>query len=322
MEDRGGISQTGGSQGMKESLRRELERLAGGNVRYDEPLADHTSMGVGGAALAVVYPDTRERLGATLTFLKSEGMACLPVGNGTNLIVRDGGYRGVIVCLKRLADIRIVAAAGEAALLQAEAGASLAELVSRSAAAGLAGLEFCAGIPGSVGGAVTMNAGAYGREIKDVLAELIMMDRTGETGVWRRDRLEFFYRRFVSPVAGGVIVAAAFRLVPGNREEIQERIREIRQLRKQKHPLEYRNAGSIFKNPPGRPAGRLIEEAGLKGLRIGDAEVSEKHGNFIVNRGGATARDVLDLIAVIQEKVFREKGVRLETEVIVIGEEA
>lgn len=307
---------------MKELFSQKLERLAGGHVLCNEPLANHTSMGVGGPALAVVYPDSRERLGMTLAFLKSEGIACLPVGNWTNLIVRDGGYRGVIVCLKRLAAIRIDPGPGGVALLQAEAGASLAELVNWSAAAGLTGLEFCAGIPGSVGGAVTMNAGAYGREIKDVLVELIMMDRTGATGSWSRDRLQFSYRHFASPVPDGVIIAATFRLEQGRPEEIQGRIREIRQLRKQKHPLEFRNAGSVFKNPPDRPAGRLIEEAGLKGFRIGDAEVSEKHGNFIVNRGGATAGDILALIAAVQERVFRKQGVHLEPEVIIIGEEA
>ena len=305
---------------MKEGFREELKRIAGDGVRFDEPMANHTSLGVGGPALAVVYPDSPERLGATLAFLKRAGIPCLPVGNGTNLIVRDGGYRGVIFCLKRLADIRIVSGPGNVTLIQAESGASLAELVNRSAAAGLTGLEFCAGIPGTVGGAVTMNAGAYGHEIKDVLSELTIMDGMGKTSDWRRDRIQFFYRRFVTPVEDGLIMAATFLLAPGDPEEISNKIMEIKDLRRRKHPLEYRSAGSVFKNPPGQPAGRLIEESGLKGMRCGGAQISEKHGNFIVNRGGATAKDILALIEIIQERLVREKNIRLETEVVVVGE--
>ncbi len=308
---------------MKKSFRKTLERIAGCQVLFDEPLAGHTSLGVGGPAMAVVYPDRRECLEATLAFLDSEGIPCLPIGNGTNLIVRDGGYRGVVICLQRLAGVGIMPdLTGGAALLTAEAGASLAELVTLSAAAGFAGLEFCAGIPGSVGGAVAMNAGAYGREIKDVLAELTIMDRRGEISRWDRTQLQFSYRRFASPVENGLIVAAAFRLTPDDREEIKKRISEIKSIRRRKHPLEYRSAGSVFKNPPGQPAGKLIEEAGLKGLKNGAAQISEKHGNFIVNRGGATAKEILDLIAFIQERVFLEKGIRLETEVITVGEES
>lgn len=322
MEGRRGIPEEGGGKGMMEEIREELIRLAEGQALFDEPLRKHTSMGVGGCVWAVVFPNRRERLGEILALLKEREIPALPVGNWTNIIARDGGYRGVIICLKNLCSVRMISGPAGATLLEAEAGASLTALVNLSAAAGLAGMEFCSGIPGSVGGAVTMNAGAYGREIKDVLEELVIMEPPGKISSWPRERLQFFYRRFVSPVKDGVIVAATFRLEKGNREEIHRRIEEIRNTRREKHPLEYRSAGSVFKNPPGHPAGRLIDEAGLKGLRIGDAQVSEKHGNFIVNRGGATAGDVLSLIEMVREQVFRKKGVRLETEIIVIGEDS
>ncbi|MDI9569631.1 MAG: UDP-N-acetylmuramate dehydrogenase [Pseudomonadota bacterium] len=307
---------------MRESFREELKRLAGDGVRFEEPLANHTSLGVGGPALAMVYPESPEQLGAILAFLNGADIPCLPVGNGTNLLVRDGGYRGVVICMKRMAGIRIYPVRGNEALLRAEAGASLAEVVSRSAAAGLAGLEFCAGIPGSVGGAVTMNAGAYGREIKDVLSGLIMMDRTGKSSAWPCDRLQFHYRRFEPPIADGLITTAVFRLAPGDPEAINGRIKEIKDLRRRKHPLEHRSAGSVFKNPAGQPAGRIIEETGLKGMWSGGAQVSEKHGNFIVNRGEATAKDILTLIETIQERVERERHIRLEMEVVVVGEDS
>jgi UDP-N-acetylmuramate dehydrogenase len=205
--------------------------------------------------------------------------------------------------------------------LKAEAGASLSDLVNLSAEEGLTGLEFCAGIPGSVGGAVIMNAGAYGREIKDALAELTLMDNRGTERTWTCEQLQFEYRHFVLPEKNAVLLDATFRLSRSNRELVKERIAEIRRVRKEKHPLEFRSAGSVFKNPPGQPAGKIIDELGLKGLQVGGAKVSEKHGNFIVNTGDATASDILELIRMIQDAVLRGKGITLEAEVITIGED-
>jgi UDP-N-acetylmuramate dehydrogenase len=180
-------------------------------------------------------------------------------------------------------------------------------------------MEFCAGIPGSVGGAVRMNAGAYGGEIGNVVESVNFLDASGKIRNVPRAGLPFSYRNLDLP-AESIIIGATFRLRRGAAEKIAGRVREIIGLRREKHPLEFPNAGSIFKNPPDCPAGRLIEEAGLKGFRIGDAQVSEKHGNFIVNRGAATAADLLRLIALIHQRVFEKTGHALETEVKIIGE--
>lgn len=306
---------------MNETFRQELERLMGGDILFDEPLSRHTSIGVGGCAHALVFPGNREQLRDLLSFLRRQEIPYVPVGNWTNLIVRDGGFRGVVIGLKHMNDSRLLQDPSGDLLLQAEAGASLSDLVNLSATEGLTGLEFCAGIPGSVGGAVIMNAGAYGREIKDALEELTLMDARGMARTWPRGQLQFEYRHFVLPEKDAVILDATFRLSRSNKEIVREKITEIRRMRKEKHPLEYRSAGSVFKNPQGQPAGKIIEESGLKGLQIGGAKVSEKHGNFIVNVGEAKARDILDLIRTIQDKVLKEKGIHLEEEVITIGED-
>jgi UDP-N-acetylmuramate dehydrogenase len=209
---------------------------------------------------------------------------------------------------------------GNHATVFAEAGVGLAALVSYCAGEALTGLEFCAGIPGSVGGAVRMNAGAYGREMKDVIESVRLLKYAGDLQNVKREALRFEYRKF-HLAADEIIVAASFGLTGGDEAAIRAENNRIMALRKGKHPLEWRNAGSIFKNPAGTPAGRLIEETGLKGVRSGDAQVSEKHGNFIINLGGATASDVLKLMALVREKVLEEKGVALEAEVVVLGED-
>lgn len=306
---------------MNETFRQELERLMGGGILFDEPLSRHTSMGVGGSAQALAFPENREQLRDLLSLLRRQKIPYVPVGNWTNLLVRDGGYRGVIIGLKHMNESRLFQGSSGDLFLQADAGASLSDLVNLSATEGLTGLEFCAGIPGSVGGAVIMNAGAYGREIKDALVELTLMDARGMVRTWPCGQLQFEYRHFFLPEKDAVILDATFRLSRSDKETVREKISEIRRIRKEKHPLEFRSAGSVFKNPQGQPAGKIIDELGLKGLQIGGAKVSEKHGNFIVNVGEAKARDILDLIRAIQEKVLREKGIHLEAEVITIGED-
>jgi len=196
----------------------------------------------------------------------------------------------------------------------------LADVVALALSENCEGMEFCAGIPGSVGGAVRMNAGAYGREMKDIITSVSLMNGSGTVHSIPREQLRFEYRNLELP-GETFIVSALFRLHRGDRGKIEEKVSEILKTRRSKHPMQFRNAGSIFKNPPGLPAGRLIDEAGLKGLRIGDAEVSPMHGNFIVNRGQATARDILALIDEVRKRVLEAKGIALETEVRVIGEE-
>lgn len=297
----------------------ELRHRIAGEIRFAEPADRHTSIGVGGRIDALVFPKDVAELAETIAFLRERRIPFLPVGNWTNLIVRDGGYRGALISLTALHRLEI-SQKGEGEIhIEAEAGVALSELVVRSMNEGFTGMEFCAGIPGSVGGAVRMNAGAYGSEMKDVIVSLRLLEPAEGIRTFRRDSLIFGYRNLDLP-AETIIIGAAFRLKKGEPERIAGRVREILSLRSEKHPLEFRNAGSIFKNPRSIPAGRLIETAGLKGVRIGDAEVSPKHGNFIVNRGQASAAEVVSLIDLVQKRVFEATGHSLETEVRIIGE--
>jgi UDP-N-acetylmuramate dehydrogenase len=298
----------------------ELRERVSGKIHFNEPADRHTSMGVGGRIDALVFPKDLSEMTETIAFLRTHRIPFLPVGNWTNLIVRGGGYRGVLVSLISLRGLSIHKKGDEDIHVEAEAGVSLSECVTLSAHEGLTGMEFCAGIPGSVGGAVRMNAGAYGNEIKDVVISVRLLDPTEGIRTVARDLLIFSYRNLDLP-AETVIISALFRLKRGDKDKITGRISETLSLRREKHPLEFRNAGSIFKNPRAIPAGRLIEAAGLKGLRIGDAEVSAKHGNFIVNRGRATAEEVISLIDLLQKRVFEATGYFLETEVRIIGEQ-
>jgi UDP-N-acetylmuramate dehydrogenase len=300
--------------------RKEITGLVKGKILFDECMDRHTSIGVGGRADALVFPENAAELGKLVALLRAEGVPVFFLGNGTNLIVRDDGFRGVIVSTKNLRAVRLEQRGGDRAAILAEAGASLAEVVALSAREGLTGMEFCAGIPGSVGGGVRMNAGAYGSELKDIIESVDLLNGEGKLTSCARETLLFQYRNLTLP-EGACIAGGIFVLARGNRAAIEDRVREILRTRTGKHPLEYRNAGSVFKNPKGMPAGKIIDEAGLKGARIGGAQVSEKHGNFIVNLGSATAKDICSLIEHVQEKVLETKGIALEPEVKIIGEE-
>jgi UDP-N-acetylmuramate dehydrogenase len=298
----------------REGLRQRLS----GTLLFDEPADRHTSFGVGGRIDALVFPEDEKELAEAVTFLRRNSIPFLAVGNWTNLIVRGGGYRGVLIAMTGMRRLTKAAGEGGRVSLAAQAGVPLAELVSLSVREALTGMEFCAGIPGSVGGAVRMNAGAYGGEIKDVCTSARIIDDAGIRNVPRAG-LFFSYRNLDLP-AESIIIGATFTLSRGAEQAIEARVSDIMARRREKHPLEYRSAGSVFKNPSAIPAGRLIDEAGLKGMRIGGAEVSVKHGNFIVNRGDATAEDILRLIALVQERVREHSGNLLETEVRIIGE--
>ncbi len=287
--------------------KRKLTEMATGKVLFDECMDRHTSIGVGGRADALVFPESVAELGRLVAMLRAEYVPLFFVGNGTNLIVRDDGFRGVILSTKGLRAVRIE-------------GASLAEVVALAAREALAGMEFCAGIPGSVGGGIRMNAGAYGSEMKDVIESVDLLNGEGNLKSCKREALQFQYRNLALP-EGACVAGGVFVLARGSREAVEGRIREILRTRAGKHPLQYRNAGSVFKNPKGVPAGKIIDEAGLKGARIGGAQVSEMHGNFIVNLGSATARDIIGLIELVQQKVLEAKGIALEPEVKIIGEE-
>jgi UDP-N-acetylmuramate dehydrogenase len=300
--------------------RKELGSLVKGKVLFDECMDRHTSIGVGGRADALVFPESATELGRLVVFLRAGGVPLFFAGNGTNLIVRDDGFRGVIVSTKSLRSVRVEERVGERAAILAEAGASLAEVVALAVKESLAGMEFCAGIPGSVGGGIRMNAGAYGSEMKDVIESVSLLNGEGNIKSVPRAALPFQYRNLSLP-DGACVLSGVFVLTRGNRKAVEDRVREILRMRTGKHPLDYRNAGSIFKNPKGTPAGQIIDESGLKGARIGGAQVSEKHGNFIVNLGTATARDICSLIEHVQKKVLETKGIALEPEVKIIGEE-
>ena len=305
-----------GHESWQEGFRKRLS----GTILFDERADRHTSLGVGGMIDALAFPENAADLAQGVAFLRQRRIPFLPVGNWTNLIVGDGGYRGALLSLAELRGLNQSDGGGGSVRLEAEAGVPLAELVAASVRDSLAGAEFCAGIPGSVGGAVRMNAGAYGAEIKDICTAVTLLHPEGGIQTVARDALSFSYRNLDLP-AETIIICAAFHLRRGDGETIAGRVREIVAMRREKHPLEFRNAGSVFKNPPAVPAGRLIEEAGLKGMRIGDAQVSEKHGNFIVNRGAATAGEIISLIGKIQERVFEMTGYALVTEVRIIGEQ-
>jgi len=303
-----------------EAFRKQFGEIVAGRVLFDEPMSLHTSMRAGGRADVLVFPAGSEELVGIVNCLNRAGVPFCPVGNGTNLIVRDGGYRGVIICLQDLRDAALSEAGPQVRRLTALAGTPLRDVVALSVREGLSGLEFCAGIPGSIGGALRMNAGAFGREMKDIVLNIQMINGSGEIKRFESRDLRFSYRDLELP-PGALIISGEFALEQASHESVSGRVREIMGLRSSKHPVNYPNSGSIFKNPPGTPAGRLIERCGLKGLRIGDAAVSELHGNFIINMGNAAAGDIEALIGEIKKVVLAQTGFALETEVRIIGED-
>lgn len=291
-----------------------------GRVRFNEPMSRHASLKLGGRVDALVLPEHEAQLEEAVRRLREHRIPFLPVGNLTNILVRDGGYRGALISLRGL-DRAVCAPANDRRFwIDAQAGAPLGRIVALAAESELTGLEFCAGIPGSVGGAVWMNAGAFGAEIKDVLVFADLIDDGGERKTLRREEIAFSYRKSNLP-ANVIICGARFALSKGRSEQIRDRVAEIMKWRQEKHPLQYPSAGSVFKNLPGMPAGRLLEELGLKGRRLGDVQISKKHANFMINKGQGTASDMVKLIRLVQEMVQREKGLFLETEIVVIGEE-
>ncbi len=275
----------------------------------------HTSFRVGGPADWFVIPETPEELAGVVAKCRRAGADWYVIGNGSNLLVSDGGFRGVIICTGRLDRLEI-----DGNRIIAGAGLSLAKLAGEACRAGLAGLEFASGIPGSVGGAAVMNAGAYGSEMKDVLTEVTVLDTDGTVRTLGADELELGYRTSAAMKYGLLILEAVFGLDPGDPASIRGRMEELAARRKAKQPLEFPSAGSTFKRPAGYFAGTLIESAGLKGCSEGGASVSEKHAGFVINRDHATAADILNLCHRVQKRVQEHAGVLLEMEVRLLGE--
>ena len=300
-----------------EGLINRLAAFAGRDqILVDEPMARHTTFKVGGPADVMFLPRSGEQVALALKAAQALDVPAIVVGNGSNLVVRDGGIRGLVVALGE----NMARLTREGDEVRAEAGASLSRLASFAQSEGLAGLEFAGGIPGTVGGGCAMNAGAYGGQLSDVLVDaLVLLD--GEARTMSREALEMGYRTSLPLRMGGVVLSARFALTPDAPGEIAGRMRELNTRRRDKQPLNYPSAGSTFKRPEGHFAGALIEQAGLKGTSVGAAQVSPKHAGFIVNTGGAKARDILELIDIVQREVLARFGVLLETEVRVLGED-
>ena len=287
-------------------------------VADDEPMSRHTSFRVGGPARRMAFPQSREQLVLLLSFAGECGARPLVIGNGTNLLAPDEGLDRLVIDTS--AGLNRVEAGEEPDTVMAEAGASLAHLADFACRQGLTGLEFAHGIPGTVGGGVCMNAGAYDGEMKQVVQDVSVL--FPQEGIKRLSNGEmgFGYRRsLLSDHPDAVVLYAVFRLRPGDQGAIRQRMRDLLARRRASQPLEWPSAGSTFKRPVGYFAGTLIDQCGLKGLTVGGAQVSEKHAGFVINRGGATCADVTALIAQIQERVFEQTGVRLEPEVKIIG---
>ena len=285
----------------------------------NEPMRLHTSFRVGGPADVMFAPAGEEELSLALKHAKRLGCPCTVIGNGSNLLVKDGGIRGLVIRLSdAFSETRF-----EGGDVFVSPGQSLARLSQMAMERGLTGLEFASGIPGSVGGAMAMNAGAYQGEMKQVTQGARLMDPvSGQVLSCTEEELCLGYRESRMLKTGEIVTRVHLRLQPGDKTEILAKMEDFNARRRDKQPLNYPSAGSTFKRPEGKFAGALIEGAGLKGTRVGGAQVSEKHAGFIINAGGATARDILDLIALVQEKVLKDSGVKLETEVRVLGEDA
>lgn len=284
---------------------------------FDEPLKNHTTFRVGGPAEIFVTIEEEEELQKVLSLFGRYGVAYFLLGKGSNLCVSDKGFEGAILRLGE--GMSRISCEGNRII--AGAGASLSRVAALACKNNLKGFEFAAGIPGTVGGAMVMNAGAYGGEMKQVVESVRILDESGMAGILTCDEMEFGYRTSILKKAPYIVTEVTFLLQPGNREEIEETMRDLAMRRKEKQPLEYPSAGSTFKRPEGHFAGKLIGDSGLSGASVGDAQVSEKHNGFVINKGNACAKDIKELIALVQKKVQEDSGVLLEPEVIFLGEE-
>ena len=298
-----------------ERLTAALCALAPDRLLENEPMARHTTFRVGGPAERMLFPSSQEELCAAVRLAREEDVPVQLVGNGSNLLVRDGGLKGLTIVLgESFSEIRI-----DGTRLCAQAGALLSRVAAAAQAAGLAGLEFASGIPGTLGGGCAMNAGAYGGQLSDALVSArVLLD--GEVRTLSLSEMEMGYRATRPLREGGVVLSACFALEAGDPAAILARMQDLNARRREKQPLNLPSAGSTFKRPEGHFAGALIEKCGLKGYAIGGAQVSAKHAGFIVNTGGATASELLELIEHVQRVVLEETGVQLEPEVRLLGE--
>ena len=293
-----------------------IDLVGEGNIKYDEPMKNHTSFKVGGPADVLAVPKNAFQLIEIFRLCGAKGVPVFVIGNGTNLVVRDKGIRGVVL---KTANLNRFSVNGD--ILEAGAGMPLSEISDIALEHGLSGMEFAFGIPGTLGGAVAMNAGAYGSEMRDVVMKTEYMDGSLEIKTAEGEYHRFGYRTSFIQEEGGIVLKSFLKLVKKDRSVIKAMTDDLNARRKLAQPLEYPSAGSVFKRPEGYYTGRLIEECGLKGFSIGGAQISAKHCGFIVNTGGAAAKDITDLIVYVQETVKARFGVSLQTEIKIVGEE-
>ena len=301
---------------MNDQFLTELQNVMGGSgIFMEEPMKKHTTFRVGGPADVLVQPD-ETALAAILALCRQYHVSYSFIGNGSNLLVGDKGIRGVVIEMTDpMGNIEV-----DGTKITAQAGAMLSKIANTAASNGLGGMEFAAGIPGSVGGAVVMNAGAYGGEMKDIIEKVYVLDENGAQLELDRDALNLGYRHSCIPEKKYIVTKVVLELVPRNEAEIRSEMKELNEKRAEKQPLQYPSAGSTFKRPEGYFAGKLIMDAGLRGYQVGGAQVSEKHCGFVINKGDATAADICQLMRDVSDKVQAQFGVVLEPEVKMIGE--
>ncbi len=296
------------------------EAVGHGRILQNEPMAAHTTFRIGGPADYFVIPEDEAALGRGIALCRASGMPYFITGNGSNLLVGDGGYRGVIFNICKTMDAVEFEENGGRTLVTAGAGIMVSRLARAVSEKGYEGFEYATGIPGTLGGAVTMNAGAYGGEIRDAIVWAEVMDENGRMCCLKKDALDLSYRHSVIMERNYIVLRACFCFLKGDLQQIAGKVERLARSRREKQPLEYPSAGSTFKRPEGYFAGKLIQDCGLKGCRIGGAMVSEKHSGFVINAGGATAKDVLDLIRYIRKTVWERFGVTIEPEVRMLGD--
>ncbi len=288
-------------------------------IREQEPLSAHTTFRIGGPAAYYLIPEDRDEVRDALVFAEEKKLPFYVLGRGSNMLFDDEGYEGVIIEIGRgMEQVSMEEMPDGRVRVTAQAGIAMSSLAVQLAEAELTGFEFAGGIPGTLGGGITMNAGAYGGEIRDCILDATVITDSGEILVLAREQLELGYRTSVIQKKNYIVLEGSFVFARGKKEEIMAEIKELNQRRRDKQPLEFPSAGSTFKRPEGHFAGKLIQDAGLRGYRVGDAQVSEKHSGFVINRGNATAAEVRQLIQDVQERVQEKFQVRLEPEVRIV----
>ncbi len=310
------MQQTGRDM-IETNILKEIEAFAQkGALVYDEPLCNHTTFRVGGKADAFLSANSKETLLRAIKVCHENQVPYYVLGNGSNVLVSDKGYRGLIISIGR----EMARMECNENLITVQAGAMLSSVARMAAKNELTGMEFASGIPGSIGGAIVMNAGAYDGEMKQIVDTVEILEKDGRIRVFSADEMEFGYRTSRIKTKGGIVLSVTLRLMKGNKEAILGKMNELAGKRREKQPLEYPSAGSTFKRPEGYFAGKLIMDAGLRGYTVGGAQVSEKHCGFVINKDGATGKDIYTLIGDVQKKVKEASGIVLEPEVIFLGD--